>query len=199
MTLITHRLIILTLLLIIVTGSNRILADEWQAASKIVDQASMQMLQLLKTTNSKTELFSGAQSILEPVISFEAIARGVMGKFFRRASTDQRQRFEKVLRQTLLQTYIAVLSAYDIEEFTIKANLVNDNRTNRERVWVKVMADGELFDIYYSMRLIDGQWKLINVVLDGINLGLAFRTQFASAMHSHKNDMDQVIEQWLSS
>jgi len=35
-----------------------------------------------------------------------------------------------------------------------------------------------------------------NVTLDGINLGLAFRQQFASAMAKNKGNMDDVIAFW---
>jgi phospholipid transport system substrate-binding protein len=199
MALTIRRLKILAFLLAIVLGISRVQASDWQAASQMVNQTSMQMIDLLSTTTSEAELFAGARRILGPMVSFEVIARGVMGKFFRRASGEQKQRFEQALRQTLLRTYIAVLSAYKIEEFTIKPNVMDDNKANRERIWVKALADGSVFDIYYSMRLIDGQWKLTNLVLDGVNLGLVFRTQFASAMSNHKGNMDRVIEQWLSS
>jgi phospholipid transport system substrate-binding protein len=199
MTLIIHRLVVCTLLSAALIGLNRAQADEWEAASQIINQASVQMLELLDSTANKTEIFASAQLILEPVISFETISRGVMGKFFRRANDDQKKRFEKVLKQTLLQTYIAVLSTYKIEAFTINPNPVNEDKVNYERVWVKVVAGGSAFDIYYSMRLIDSQWKLTNLIIDGVNLGLVFRTQFASAMNTHNSDMNQVIEKWLSS
>ena len=199
MTLTIHRLVICTLLLTTLMGLNRAQADEWEAASRIINQASVQMLELLDSTTNKTELFASAKLILEPVISFETIARGVMGQFFRRASDDQKKRFESVVKQTLLQTYIAVLSTYKIEAFTINPNPVDEDKANHERIWVKVVAGGSVFDIYYSMRLIDSQWKLTNLIIDGVNLGLVFRTQFASAMSTHNGDMNQVIEKWLSS
>ena len=49
------------------------------------------------------------------------------------------------------------------------------------------------------LHYIDSQWKLTNLIIDGVNLGLVFRTQFASAMSTHNGDMNQVIEKWLSS
>ena len=90
MTLTIHRLVICTLLLATLMGLNRVQADEWETASRVINQASVQMLELLDSTTNKTELFASAKLILEPIISFETIARGVMGKFFRRASDDQK-------------------------------------------------------------------------------------------------------------
>ena len=43
-----------------------------------------------------------------------------------------------------------------------------------------------------------GDWKLINVVMDGINLGKTFRSQFEQAVQKNNGDIDMVIEKWLS-
>jgi phospholipid transport system substrate-binding protein len=41
----------------------------------------------------------------------------------------------------------------------------------------------------------EGEWKLINVVLNGINLGKTFRSQFMQAMKK-QGDLNQVIAEW---
>ena len=41
-----------------------------------------------------------------------------------------------------------------------------------------------------------GEWKLINVVLNGVNLGKSFRDQFAQAMKQNDNNIDKVIATW---
>jgi len=42
-----------------------------------------------------------------------------------------------------------------------------------------------------------GEWKLLNVTLDGINLGSTFRSQFAQAMKK-AGDVESVIVNWSS-
>jgi phospholipid transport system substrate-binding protein len=44
--------------------------------------------------------------------------------------------------------------------------------------------------------LTDGQWKLINVKVNGINLGLQFRDKFRQDMAAQKGDIDKVIDGW---
>ena len=48
------------------------------------------------------------------------------------------------------------------------------------------------------MTQIDGQWKVRNVIVEGINIGLLFRDQFAQAMKANRNDLDAVIDNWGS-
>jgi len=44
-----------------------------------------------------------------------------------------------------------------------------------------------------------GEWKLINIVINGVNLGLTFRNQFYSLMKTEEEDLDTVIEKWITS
>ena len=43
-----------------------------------------------------------------------------------------------------------------------------------------------------------GEWKLINIIINGVNLGLTFRNQFYSLMKTEK-DLDKVIDKWAAS
>ncbi|MFT5117797.1 MAG: phospholipid transport system substrate-binding protein, partial [Kiritimatiellia bacterium] len=42
------------------------------------------------------------------------------------------------------------------------------------------------------------QWKVINLVLNGINFGQTFRGQFAAAVEKNNGDLDKTIHQWES-
>ena len=43
----------------------------------------------------------------------------------------------------------------------------------------------------------DNQWKLLNVIINGVNLGNTFRSQFDQAMKKEAN-LDRVIDNWAS-
>ena len=45
----------------------------------------------------------------------------------------------------------------------------------------------------------NNEWKIINIVVNGINLGLTFRSQFYSLMDKNNNDISKVIDKWITS
>ena len=45
----------------------------------------------------------------------------------------------------------------------------------------------------------NNEWKIINIVVNGINLGLTFRSQFYSLMENNNNDISTVIDKWIVS
>ena len=44
----------------------------------------------------------------------------------------------------------------------------------------------------------EGEWKIINIVVNGVNLGLTFRNQFYSLSIKRNADIDLVIEEWVA-
>ena len=57
-------------------------------------------------------------------------------------------------------------------------------------------SDGVVYPVVYTLALVDGTWKLRNVVINGINIGLQFRSQFANYMQKYRNDINEVIANW---
>lgn len=187
-------------------------ADEWKEASQVVEQTTQAMIDLLKqggveaSDNSdiageavplnKSELLLGMELILDPVIDFDSLAKGVMAKFYRRASAQQIKDFSLAFKRSLLNTYSRAVVALKINNFEIQSNANNNSKPGRQKVWVKVYANGAAYDINYAMKKRQQGWKVTNVSLNGINLGLAFRQQFSNAMAQNKGNMDDVIAFW---
>ena len=144
---------------------------------------------------NEPELLIGMEVVLGPVIDFDSIAKGVMAKFYRQASAKQIEDFSVAFKHSLLNTYSRAVVALRINDFEIQPN-PSSSKPGRQKVWVKVYANGAAYDINYAMKKRDQGWMVTNVTLDGINLGLAFRQQFASAMAQNKGNMDDVIAFW---
>ena len=175
-------------------------ADEWQDASEVVVATTDAMLSVLAESGQQTvpEITPSIANVLAPVVDYRAIAKGVMAKYYRRAQPQQFEAFVGVFRDSLVHTYTKALVTFAVDSYSLQNNPGEDGRAGREKVWVKVYADNSVYDIHYTMSTKSGPWKVTNVVLDGVNLGLAFRNQFANAMRQYGNNMDQVIDNWTT-
>ena len=173
-------------------------ADEWQDASEVVVQATDAVLEVLVENEQQTldQVISAIDHTLTPVVDFHTIAKSVMAKYYRRAKPEQFEDFVGVFHESLIRTYAKAVVTFEIDSFKLQNNLGTDARELREKIWVKVYASNSVYDIHYTMSAKSGQWKVTNMVLDGVNLGLAFRNQFASSMGQHGNDIDAVIANW---
>ena len=71
---------------------------------------------------------------------------------------------------------------------------------NREKVYIEIITNTKDYPAVYNMRLNKkGEWKIINIIINGVNLGLTFRSQFYSLMKIQENDVDRVINNWIAS
>ena len=57
-------------------------------------------------------------------------------------------------------------------------------------------SKGTVYPVSYTMVQLDGQWKLRNVIINGINIGKLFRDQFADSMQRNGNNLDKTIDGW---
>ncbi|WP_051205977.1 MlaC/ttg2D family ABC transporter substrate-binding protein [Oceanospirillum maris] len=145
--------------------------------------------------------YDKVEAILEPSIDMRRFAAGVMAKYYRVADADQRKRFLEVFKGSMIRTYAKGLLAFSNEEIRVLDPKAPSRDPDRDTVEMEVIAvDGTVYPIIYAMRKgKDNQWRITNVTVNGINLGLTFRNQFDSAMQAHNRNFDYVIENWLKS
>ncbi len=172
----------------------------------VVEEATSALLVVIQQGRSYFDedperFYVEVASTLEPIMDFERFARSVMAVYAKRATPAQRERFAESFKWGLVRTYAKALLSFDNEVIRVlppdgKAR----RRPDRERVKMAVEStSGAIFPVEYSMVLDkDGQWRLRNVIINGINLGLVYRDQFAEAMRDRENkgDIDLVIEHW---
>lgn len=143
------------------------------------------------------ELEDLVDSNLDQVADFRYIGASVMGSYFRNATPEQRSRFVGVFRQTLIDTYTRGLVTFDYNELRVLDAQQSQRHDDQASVAMEVVANnGQVYPVSYSLRLADGEWRVVNVIVNGINLGLTFRNQFDQAMRDNNRDYDAVIEGW---
>lgn len=147
--------------------------------------------------NNLDELEALVDSNLDQVADFRYIGASVMGNYFRNATPEQRRRFADVFRQTLIDTYTRGLVTFDYQELRVLDNQQSQRYEDQASVAMEVVADdGDVYPVSYSLRRSDGEWRVVNVIVNGINLGLTFRNQFDQAMRDNNRDYDAVIDGW---
>jgi phospholipid transport system substrate-binding protein len=168
------------------------------ATDNLVEQITGKRLEYVENNEL---FFADVDGMLSAVIDFKRIARRVMAKHYKKAEPEQQLAFEGVFKRSLLKVYAKALLEYDNEKIIIlppsSSKKVNPKR---QRVDIEFFSSGgQKFPISYSMYLNkQGEWKMENVVVNGVNIGLTYRNQFARLMKVNGNDVDLVVSGWTS-
>jgi phospholipid transport system substrate-binding protein len=154
--------------------------------------------------------YTEIQGILDPVIDFRGFARGVMGPYGsseRYRSLDeagraqlrgQLDRFAEVMRQGLVRTYGKGLLAFGGSRIEVSEAAPGEAEMSRVSVKQLVFSPGaEPYVLMYQMgRDKDKRWKLRNIIIESVNLGEIYRSQFEAAARKHDGDLNAVIDGW---
>lgn len=166
-----------------------------------VESATQELLNKLDEVrplydSDKEKFHEEIKQSLAPFIDFEGFARGVMAKYYRRASEAQQAEFAAAFQSQLIRTYSSALVEFDHEDIKVLPLEAPPERGRATATLEIHAADGAVYPVTYTLALVDGRWKLRNIIVEGINLGLQFRSQFSNYMQKYNGDIDKVIENW---
>ena len=144
------------------------------------------------------QFFTAVQDALTPNIDFEGFAKGVMAKHYRTATDEQREAFLGQFQDALIRTYATALLEFDNQKVIVVEPTRPPKTGDKATILIEVYSgSGTLYPVHYQLGLQeDGRWLLRNVIINGINIGLQFRSQFNAYMQKYKQDIDLVIQNW---
>ena len=169
-----------------------------------IDDRAQEMVNVIRSNkslySSNPEQFKAKINfIFEPMVDFRRVGASVMGKKYYRASTkDQRLRFISAFKTSLLDTYSSTLAQWGDQtidtHFSQKTVFAKTEDVNQSLV-----ASNSIYPITYKVRDDGkGNWLIINIIVNGVNLGLTFRNQFQALALEHNENIDDIINHWSS-
>lgn len=179
------------------------MADESEQVKATVELNVKDILQTFEEQKPRFEtdpdgFYVEMERAISSIIDFRRIAARVMGKYARKASKDQRNEFVESFKLSLFNTYTkAIVDQGSFEMRVVKAQ-INPRSDKRASVEMEVItSNGNIYPVTYSMyKNAEGRWYMENVIVFGINIGLAFRDKFESEMRTRKGDIQAVIANW---
>jgi len=171
------------------------------SAHELVQDTTNKMLADLSANKEKykqdpSQFYDALNTIVGPVVDAEGISRSIMTvKYSRKATPAQMQTFQENFKKGLFQFYGNALLEYNNQGITVAP--AGDESGDRTSVNMSVKGNnGAVYPVQYTLEKVNGEWKLRNVIINGINIGKLFRDQFADAMQRNGNDLDKTINGW---
>jgi phospholipid transport system substrate-binding protein len=176
---------------------------ESEEIRQVVEKNVLEVLELFKVEREYYEtdpdrFLKSMDGALNKIVDFRRIAARVMGKYARKASKDQRNRFVQVFKDSLYSTYTKTLIDSGVFDIKVTKAKLNSRSNKKAVVDMQVITDnGTVLPVAYSMYL-DKQnnWMMENVIVFGVNIGLAFRDKFALQYRKNKGNLNSVIDGW---
>lgn len=178
-------------------------ADEAGNLRQYVVTNTQQMMDRLKENKDLYQTDPGKfykimDDTLGSFVDFRLIAARVMGRYVRQATPSQRHEFLEKFKHSLFDSYAKPLVEAKDYSIHVKEVQINPHDPHRASVQLEVhSASGNTYPVVYSMHQNDqGKWLLENIIVEGVNIGLAFRDRFAQDMENNRGNIESVIQNW---
>ena len=171
---------------------------------ELIDIKSQEMVVVLTTENelfvTNSELFKDKiKNIFEPLIDFNRVSASVMGKkYYLSATKEERDQFIEVFKISLLDTYAETLAQWD--DAQIITDFSYDEKKNKiVSVKQNLLTTNNIYPIIYKLREYkNGNYKIVNIIINGINLGQTFHNQFQALAFEKDENIAEIISEWKS-
>jgi len=150
----------------------------------VIDTAD-QMLSALKANRAELDknpdlIYDLVKDIVLPHTDFVRMSSWVLGKYWRRASKEQKIRFVRAFRELMVRTYAVALLEYSdqkIEYVPLRDDPASGDVTVRTQV---IQSGKQPIAINYNLWRRKDEWKVYDIAVDGISLVANYRTSFAT-------------------
>ncbi len=153
-----------------------------QGAADFVEMLGEQVAAIWVSGNENlSETKRAALRALIPVgFELDVTSQFVLGKFWGRARTEQRAEFKGLFAEYLVNTYANHLNRYRIATLTVDTS----NRVVENDFLVQTSIDSasDTANVVWRVRAWDGEYRIIDILIDRISLALTHRSEFASVI-----------------
>jgi phospholipid transport system substrate-binding protein len=161
------------------------------AAVQMIKETTDKMLSTLQAQQASMEkspaqVYQLVEKIVLPRFDFQRMSKLVLGKNWQSATPEQQNRFIAAFRDLLVRTYAAALAKAAETGVDVTYEPV---RAEADAKWVtvktKVKQADQNFAVDYSVYpQTASDWKIFDVVVEGVSLVTNYRTEFASDVSS---------------
>jgi phospholipid transport system substrate-binding protein len=109
------------------------------------------------------------------------MAQKSVGRYWKTASAEEREELLQTFKQFTVSNYAGNFDTYDGEKFETQDVVESTHGTKLVRTRL-LAGDGEIVQLNYRLRPVEGRWKIIDVYLNGTVSELALRRSEYSAL-----------------
>ena len=145
----------------------------------------------------RIKFLKGLEDALKDLIISKEISKRVLGKKnYIIATKKQKNDFDLKFKNTLFDTYSTALVEIDNANIIIDSHIHPNERLDLAIVKMSVSVSDTEFDLIYKMKKIEKKWRVIGIILDGIDLIAIFRKQFNKLLTDFDGNFDLAIQNW---
>jgi len=191
-----YAILCLFVMLTSLMSATKVMAGDLQLPQQVIQSVSEKLQQKLQDksfTKDFAQVTQFVNDIIAPHTDFDKIAPLVLGKHWKTATADEQERFKHEFQTLLIRVYSRAFVEYN--NWSIRfIPLELPNNATKVIVKTEVTQPSQpLVHVDYRMFLSKGEWKVYDIMIEGVSLVTNYRSTFDNEIQT-KGSLNAVID-----
>ena len=156
-----------------------------ESPSQVIQSAANSLLQALNADrqvyrNNPSKVQALVDQYILPHVDTQFAAQLVLGRYWRTATPQQRQRFVDAFYHSMLNNYGAAIIEFTSNTLKVYPTNVSSGSQNATVRTQMARTSGPPVNVNYYMHMTPEGWKAWDVVIDGVSYVMSYRQDFGS-------------------
>lgn len=150
---------------------------------------------LILTNNSISDQERARQfrDVLETKFNGKAIAKFVLGRYWKQATEEEKKRFLDLFKETTVASYATRFKEYTSEKFEIIGSRPESDGGVTVLTQI-IRPNGQTIPIDWKIFEKNGELRIYDVILEGISMSITQRSEFASVIQQRGGKVQAINE-----
>lgn len=163
-----------------------------QQASAFIEQTGTQLASVANSDAGDAQRKAQLAAIVERTVDVDGIARFSLGRYWQRATPEQQQTYTQLFHQVLARNITGHLGEYRGVGFTLGRTQPAEGHVAVATVVTR--PNTAPADVQWVVGEVDGQPKIVDVLIEGTSLRLTQRSDYASYLSRNGGSVQALID-----
>ena len=176
-------------------GSAR--ADEFSdGAKKFIEALTEEAISTLTGKDvSRSDRSDRFRALMLKTIAVKGIAKFVLGRHWRRTTEGEKKEYLQLFEDLLVVTYADRFEKYSGEKLVVKEAEIRGMRDALVRTTMVRIDGSKALKVDWRVRRKDGKYKIVDIMVEGISMIMAQKSEFASFIKRNGGKIDALLDE----
>jgi phospholipid transport system substrate-binding protein len=168
--------------------------QQGEGARNFIDSMAGRAIEFLgdeaMSTDAKKNSF---KKLLKDSFDMNTIGRFAMGRYWRSASPQQRDEYQKLFETMVVEVYSQRFSDYQGQRFEARTYRADGEKDTIVTSFI-IPDQGSEIQIDWRVRYKDGKYKVIDIIVEGVSMSVTQRSDFSSVIQRGGGNVQVLID-----
>ncbi len=151
------------------------------------------LVEIINSKASQAERNARFEKLFNSALDLKFIGRFVLGRYWKTASNEQRDRFIDVYRKLNVQTWSKRFDEFKGKEFIFKGTTPSSSSNQIFVNSIVPMDQGQPANVVWRVKQEGDKFKIVDIIIENVSLAITARNEYSAFIKKSQKGIDGLI------